>query len=113
MIATMYVGKFGIDAQREDESDIQFRGRVAGVLRDNEKIIEAHEVYNDEYQGESDAVTTGVMGALAQYMQGVDYRVSGRQQIATDFAAGMVVKNPREEMSPEMALMAVLLFGQR
>ena len=114
MLATEYARYYEIGEQQEGESDMAFKGRVAGVLRDKGKLIEAHEAQQDARCEESDAVNTGIMGALAQMMQGVDYHVSGEQQIGVDIAAGTVVQNPRRKMSPKEALLAMaLLEGTR
>ena len=51
----------------------------------------------------------GVMGAVVQALQGVDYHVSSEQQVGCDIAAGAIVQNPQPEMSTEMALLAMLL----
>jgi len=110
MLATEYAKYYGIEAQREGETDSAFRHRVAGELRDMGKPIEAHEAQRDERIENSDDVMTGVMGAIAQAVQGVDYGVSGIRQVGCDIAAGGLVKNPKPKISPEMALLSVLTF---
>lgn len=109
MLATEYAGYYEIEQQQSDEDDYAFHHRVAGELRDMGKIIEAHEAQRDERIEQSDDVMSGVMGAVAQVLQGVNYRVSGEQQVGCDIAAGAIVQNPQPEMSVGMALLAMLL----
>jgi len=109
MLATQYAEYYKITPQTEKESDYNFRHRVAGELRDMGKIIEAHEAQQDERYENSDSVMAGVAGALAQALQGVDYGVSGVQQVGCDIAAGGIALNPKKELSPEMLLMACLM----
>jgi len=109
MLATEYAKYYGIKEQQPDESDDTFRHRVAGELRDMGKLVEAHEAQRDERIEQSDDVMSGVMGAVAQALQGVDYGVTGEQQVGCDIAAGGIVQNPQPEMSVEMALLAMML----
>lgn len=104
---------YNLPAQGATESDCDFRHRIAGSLRDMGNLIEAHEAqqnarYDDDENGKD--VITGVMGAMAQALQGVDYRVHGQQQIGCDMAAGAIVRHKKEEMSPQLAM---LLLGLR
>ena len=39
--------EFGLPAQQEGESDTVFRARVSGALRDQGRIIEAHEAHTN------------------------------------------------------------------
>lgn len=105
---------YGITEQAEGETDAEFRGRVAGVLRDQGHIIEAHEIFTGRRYDAEDGqdVVTGIMGALAQAMQGVDYHSTGERRLGDDFAAGTLIQNPKPEMSAEMALLAVMLLGK-
>jgi len=112
MLATQYAEYCGIEAQREGESDLAFRSRVSGALRDQGKLIEAHEAYQDKRWDEDGGVSLGIMGAMAQLMQGVDYHVSGEQQIGADLAAGVVVQNPKPEVSLDALLLAMALFSK-
>jgi hypothetical protein len=114
MLATQYAEYYKIEAQREGESDLEFRSRVSGALRDQGKLIEAHEAYQDKRWDElgDEMVNTGIKGAIAQMMAGVDYHVHGEQQIGADIAAGIIVQNPEPEVSPDMLLMAMPLFGR-
>ena len=110
MLATEYAQYYKITLQQEGETDEAFRRRVAGALRDMGCIIEAHEAANDARYEDDDNVMTGIVGALAQAMQGIDYRSKGERQIGNDFAAGTLVQNPKPKMSPEEALLMVTLF---
>lgn len=105
---------YNLPPQGAEESDYNFRHRIAGVLRDMGKLIEAHEAqqdarWDDDTKGED--VQAGIMGALAQALQGVDYHVKGEQQIGCDIAAGMYVKHKKPDMSPKEALLMIQLFG--
>lgn len=113
MLATEYAIYYGIAPQSENETDLAFRSRVSGILRDHGQIIEAHEVYSDKrYDAEDGAdVMTGIMGAVAQAMQDKHYGSHGARQIGDDFAAGMLVQNPEPKLDPMAAMMAMLLFG--
>ena len=110
MLATQYAEFYEIEPQREDESDYLFRHRIAGALRDMGKLIEAHEAQRDERIEDSDDVMAGVMGAVAQAVHGIDYGISGIQQVGCDIAAGELVIKPKSKMSPEAALLSILLF---
>ena len=110
-LATEYAKYYGIQEQAEGESDYDFRYRVAGVLREKGNIIEAHEAFNNERYENSDNVMTGIMGAAAQAMQGVEYSKDGQHKIDDDFAAGTIVQKPKDD--PTTALLALLLFGGR
>lgn len=100
--------------QGDTEDDYNFRHRIAGELRDMGKIIEAHEAqqdarWDDESKGED--VQAGIMGAMAQALQGVDYHVHGEQQVGCDIAAGMYVKHAKPKMTADQALLMVMLMG--
>ena len=73
MLATEYAKYYEIDPQHEGESDAAFKSRVSGALRAQGRLIEAHEAYQNERYEESDDVMTGILGAVAQAMQGIDY----------------------------------------
>lgn len=104
---------FGISPQGEAESNIEFRERVAGELRDKGRIIEAHEAYhNCLYDDPSGAPMTGIIGAVAQVMQGIDYGSSGNRQIGDDIAAGVAATRPPDP-DPMMMLFAVMFGGRR
>lgn len=112
MLATEYAQYFSIEAQREGESDADFRGRVAGELRARGELIYANEAYYDkriDYAGGD--VMTGVTGAVAQVYQGIDYGSKGARQLDDDFAAGVVASAPKKDDA--MILLAALLFGKR
>ena len=95
MLATGYAEYYGIEPQREDESDKGFRGRVATALRQSGHLVEAHEAYQDARYETSDDVMTGLFGVVAQALAGTNY---GGDPIGNDLAAGGLV---RHQMSPE------------
>lgn len=95
MLATDYAGYYNLAPQGETESDIDFRKRVASHLRRDGKVVEAHEVYHDARWDNNGNVLTGVLGAVAQAMQGTRY---GGNPLDNDIVAGEFVKY---QMSPE------------
>lgn len=95
MLATEYAEYHGVEAQREGESDVEFRERVATALRNMGHLIEAHEAYQDERYESSDSVMTGLFGAVAQALQDTRY---GGDPVGNDIAAGTLI---RHQMSPE------------
>lgn len=95
MLATEYAKYYGVEEQREGESDMAFRGRVSTALRDMGHVIEAHEAYQDERYEDSDSVVTGLFGVMAQALQGTRY---GGDLMGNDIVAGILV---RHQMSPE------------
>ena len=109
MLSTEYAHQFGIAPQRTDESDDSFKSRVAGELRDMGEIIYAHEAATDAYYDQSADAMTGILGAVAQAMQGKDYNVSGSAQVNTDLVAGKVVQKPKDD--PLMAMLMMALMG--
>lgn len=111
MLATEYAEYYGINPQGEGETDEAFRCRVAGELRDLGRIIEAHEAHQDASYDQNDDVMTGIIGALAQTMQGRNYERSGSRQVGDDIAAGIVARNPKNDIDPMAALLAVLMFS--
>ena len=113
MLATEYASYYKIDPQQDNETDAAFRDRVSGALRDMGHIIEAHEAFRDERYEQSDDVMTGVFGALAQAIQGIDYRRTGSHQVGDDIAAGTVLKYQKPKMTQEEAQLAVALFGKQ
>lgn len=108
MLATEYAEYYNIEPQADNEDDLQFKERVSGELRDMGKIIEAHEAFQDERYEENEDVITGFMGAMAQALHG-NYNKSGSTQVGDDIAVGHVVKKPQAQMTPEEALIAMLL----
>lgn len=112
MLATKYASYYGIAPQQDNETDAAFRDRVSGALRDMGHIIEAHEAFRDERYEQSGHVMTGVFGALAQALQGVDYHRTGASQVGDDIAAGTIIESRKPKMTPEEALFMVTLFGK-
>ena len=112
MLATEYASYYKIEPQGESESDLDFRNRVSGALRDQGLIIEAHEAFQDASYKESDSVTSGIIGAMAQALYG-NYGKSGSTQVGDDIAVGHVIKSPKPEMSPEMVLLTILLTDSK
>jgi hypothetical protein len=109
MIATEYAKLYNIEPQQEGESDLAFRSRVAGALRKHGLLVEAHEAYSDAYFDQSDGVMTGLVGAAAQAMQGVDYGKDGQQQVGDDIAAGYLVEHPKPKDDALLLLLSALM----
>jgi len=106
MLATDYARYYNLPPQAENESDTDFRSRTALALREQGKIIEAHEPYQDAYYDQNSNVMTGIMGAVVQALQNRHY--SG-DPIFNDIAVGTIVQNPKATLSPEEVLLAILL----
>ncbi len=114
MLATEYAGYYNIAPQGEGESDIAFRHRVAGALRDAGHIIEAHEAQQDKrYDADGgDMVMAGIAGALVMALQGKDYGRTGATRIGDEIAAGIVATAPQKpKMSPEEVMLMLAMFG--
>jgi len=117
MLATDYAQYYKISPQAKSESDYDFKYRVAGGLRKQGKIIEAHEAFTDKTFDQDENVITEVIGALAFAMDGKSFNgnpvrpTNGQRQIDDDFAAGVIVQNQEKKMTPEMALMMVTMFS--
>lgn len=98
--------------QKEGEIDDAYRSRVAGELRRQGQLIEAHEAfsgrrYDDPAQGTTGPMA-GIFGAVAQAMQGREYSPhDSERQIGDDIAAGVYVQNKND--STERLLGAI--FG--
>lgn len=112
MLAHHTAQDYGIEAQREGESDSAFKHRVSGALRAAGHIIEAHEALQDKFFDESPDVMTGITGAVAQAMQGKDYHLDGEQQVGMDIAAGVVSQALKKDNSA-LLLLAMMLGGGR
>lgn len=118
-LATIYAADFNLPRQREDESDEQFTSRISGSLRDAGHLIEAHEVRRNKRYDEDGAINeprsvlSGVAGALAQALQGIDYGGKGDRQVGDDVATGVVVINSPPRMSADEALLLVHMLGSR
>jgi hypothetical protein len=115
--------EYNLPPQGPEESESAFRDRISGALRSMGHIIEAHEaatgkLYNDGGENPLDDPMTGIMGALAQKMQGTKYPANtGSDQVGLDVAAGVHATNKRhgalDGLSPELAILACALFGGR
>lgn len=84
--------------QRESVSG--YRSRVAGALRADGHIIEAHEalsgkLYDDPEQGPMGPMA-GIIGAVAQAMRGKDYSTDPEQKVGDDLATGVLVQHGRD-----------------
>lgn len=82
-------------------------------MRDNGKLIEAHEVFNNQRYEQGGDVMTGILGAVTQAMQGVNYGSHGERQIGDDFASGVVAQNPEQGLSPAEAMIMLMLTQKK
>ena len=114
MLATEYAKYYNIAAQLDGESDAAFMARVAGELCNQGHLIEAHEASQNKRYDEDggDMVMTGLAGAMAMLLQGVDYGSTGDNLIGDEIAAGLIVTSPKRDTDPLMALLAMALFGK-
>ena len=99
-ITTQRAEEFSIEAQREGESDASFKDRVSGEIREMGHMIEAHEAYNNSLYNDTDdgGAMTGIVGAMAQALQGTNFGArTGSQQVGDDIAAGHIVQSPEQE----------------
>ena len=107
MITKQRAQEFGIEAQREDESDFEFRDRVSNSLRAMGHLIEAHEAFSNKlYDDPTGDAMTGIIGAVAQAMQGKSYRGN---QIANDIATGVVAQRPKNDLADALILMMAMI----
>ena len=101
--------EFDIEPQQENESDSAFRCRVSGMLREAGHLIEAHEAFQNALYDQSDDVMTGIFGAVAMAMQGVNYSSDGMHQVGDDIAAGTVAQHPQDDDAAKLAMLAIVL----
>ena len=107
MLATEYSEYFEISPQGQHESDDAFQHRVALALRASGRLIEAHEAESDSrYDDESGDAMTGIIGAIAQAAQGINYRGDA---IDNDFVAGVVARHPKDNTSAILGAMMMML----
>jgi hypothetical protein len=91
LLATEFAKYFKLDSQGENESDSEFKNRVATYLRANGRIIE---------------------GAIATYRDlGREYSDNPENYIGDDIAAGHAInhENPFNGMNLNMVMMALAL----
>ncbi len=107
--------EFGIQGQQSVESDESFRNRVSAKLRAMGQFIEAHEAYNNSlYDDPNSMAAVGIVGVVAQAVQGQGTGArTWSQQVGDDIAMGILALDPKEEMSPEMAMLMIDLFGRQ
>ncbi len=94
--------------QAAGESDSDYRRRIAGVLRGEGRIIEAHEVlsgrrYDDPEQGELGPMA-GILGAFAQIYSGREYSpLDPARQVEDDVMVGFMVGRGQDEAERSIA----------
>ena len=102
---------FGIPKQQDGESNQTYRDRVASAIRAKGHIIEAHEAQtNALYDDPNGGAMTGIMGAMAQALEGRNY---GGDQIDNDIAAGVVAQAPKQSSEFAGLLALMLAMGDR
>lgn len=112
MLATQYAEWYNITPQAEGESDENFKHRVAGALRDAGQIIEAHEVQADaRWDGEGSTAITGIAGAMAMALQGIDYGRTGSTRVGDEMAAGVIATSRASKPSADELLLTIMMRG--
>lgn len=112
-IANMYVGYNGIEPQKEGESNYSFRQRVAGVLRNDNKIVDAHEVINNRYHDEqldddtTNPVVDGICGAAALALSG---HGDIKSTVIDEAANKLRLKRYREERNRDGMINAYMML---
>ncbi|KKQ77225.1 MAG: hypothetical protein UT00_C0017G0012 [Parcubacteria group bacterium GW2011_GWA1_38_7] len=106
-LAHEYAGYYGI-GMNEGETEDAFKSRVAGTLRERGSIIEAHEAFSGKrWDAEDQGATgpmSGILGAVAQTMQGREYSPRDpERQIGDDIAAGVYVKQGEDPVKSALA----------
>lgn len=92
----------GLPGQRDSENERDFRIRIAAALRANGQLIEAQEIltgrrYDDPGGPPIGALgnpLTGVAGAIASAMDGIDFGGSDEQRVEDDAAMGVIALSP-------------------
>ena len=112
-IANMYVGYNGITAQQPDESNALFRQRVSAVLREDNKIVDAHEVINNKYHDEqrhddpTNPVMNGINGACALALSGHD---NLKSTFIDNAANDLRLKRERDEQYEDERLSILMMM---
>lgn len=111
MLATEYAEYYEIEAQREGESDMDFRLRIASTLREKGHIIEASEAYHDQRYEESDTVVSALFGEVGRAMGKVpQYSKPGTHSDEGDkVAAGTILRHKEDNPDPMMLLIAAMM----
>lgn len=111
MLATEYAKHYGIEKQRKNESDQDFRLRVSNALRAKGKIIEAQEAYHNRRYEDGGVVMDGMDGEIGRAMGKVpQYSREGTHNDEGDkIAAGSILRYGKDDPDPMLALLAALL----
>ena len=96
--------------QAEGENESAFKHRVSAELRAQGHMIEAHEAFNNcRYDDPEDSgPMTGILGGVAQAMQGNPYHSGKESQVGDDIAAGIFSQSLRRDDGAAIALMLML-----
>ncbi len=111
MLATEYANYYNIPPQEENESNNQFQHRVAGALRDQGHIIEAHEAQHNARYDQNENVMAGIAGAMAMAIQGVSYGSASSSLVGDELAAGTIALSPKPDFSADELLLTMMLRG--
>lgn len=112
-LACSYGADYKIE-RRKDEPDDKYRIRVAGELRSQGYLIEAHEAfsgrrYDDPVQGPTETMV-GIFGAVAQAFQNRAYSPHDlEQQMDNDIAAGVIVRSGKDQAASNIKTIFGLL----
>ena len=112
MLATEYAKHYGIEKQRKDESNEDFRLRVSNELRAKGNIIEAQEVYHDCRYEQGGVVLDGLFGEAGRAMGKVpQYSRKGTHNDEGDkVAAGAILRHGKNEPDPMLAAFLAALL---
>lgn len=107
-ITSQRAQEFGIPPQGKDENTHTFRNRVANAIRAQGHIIEAHEAQSNKLYDDPDGdAMIGITGAVAQALQGKNYR---GDQVANDIATGAIASAKKHDTSAMVLLTALLMM---
>lgn len=111
MLATKYAEYYEIEAQGENENNMDFRLRVSNALRAEGRIIEAQEAYHDQRYEGSDVVMSGLFGEVGRALGKVpQYSKSGTHNDEGDkVAAGYLLQRKEDNSDPMMLLIAAMI----
>jgi hypothetical protein len=111
MLATEYARYYEIEAQRDGESDEDFRLRVSNALRAMGKIIEAKEAYLNRRYEDSESVLDSVAGEIGRAMGVIPQysRPRTHQDEGDKLAAGAILRRGKDDPDPMALLFAALM----
>ena len=107
-IATEHAQYYNQPPQAENESDENFRLRIAEVARRRGDDIVSQEIYHNKRYETGDLMNSIAGSMLASMGQGSP-RSTGHRGYGDDIALGVLGLSGKEEASAELMIMAVLM----